>query len=139
MLTFRQVIVTTRNETKETGFKNLILFFLFQGRPGSPLPPFFYGDPLSSPPPPPPPAHMGTFLDKVPSGNSGKYCIVPECLTNLREHKIRCIQRQCRNSGNNFWVPKRGSDSSPYLFILFLYPHVVPSGFLELTFFSGAD
>ncbi len=45
-----------------------MLFFHFQGRPGSPLPSFFYGDPLSSPPPPPPPAHMGTFLDKAPPG-----------------------------------------------------------------------
>ena len=44
-----------------------------------------------------------------------------------------------RDSGNDFQVPEIGSDNSHFLFILVLYPRVVPSRFLELTFVSGAD
>ena len=45
----------------------------------------------------------------------------------------------CKDSGNYFRGPKIGSDNSCSSFILFLYPHVVPSrfskrqSFLELT------
>ena len=34
-----------------------------------------------------------------------------------------------RDSGNDSWIPKIGSDNSCFSFILFLYPHVVPSRF----------
>ena len=34
-----------------------------------------------------------------------------------------------RDSGNDFWVPKIGSDNSGFSLILFSYPHVVPSHF----------
>ena len=47
-----------------------------------------------------------------------------------------------RDSGNDFRVPKIGSDNSRFSFILFSYHHVVPLNdhcFLELTFVSGAD
>ena len=36
----------------------------------------------------------------------------------------------CRDSGNDFRVPEIGSDNSRFSFIVFLYPHVVPSRFL---------
>ena len=44
-----------------------------------------------------------------------------------------------RDSVNDFWVPEKGSDNSRFLFILFLYPHVVPSRFSKQLSFLGAD
>ena len=44
-----------------------------------------------------------------------------------------------RDSGNDFWVPEIGSENSHFLFILFLYPHVVPNRFSKRLLFLGAD
>ena len=45
----------------------------------------------------------------------------------------------CRDSGNDFRVPEIGLDNSCFSFILFLYPHVVPSRFSNRLSFLGAD
>ena len=44
-----------------------------------------------------------------------------------------------RDSGNDFRIPKIGSDNSRFSFILFLYPHVVPSRSSKRPSFLGAD
>ena len=44
-----------------------------------------------------------------------------------------------RDSGNDFRIPEIASDSSCFLFILFLYPHVIPSHFSKQLLFLGAD
>ena len=46
---------------------------------------------------------------------------------------------QGRDSGNNFQVPEIGSDNNCFLFILFSYPHVVPSRFFKRPSFLGTD
>ena len=44
-----------------------------------------------------------------------------------------------RDIGDDFWVPEIGSDNSCFLFILFLYPRVVPSRFSKRLSFLGDD
>ena len=45
----------------------------------------------------------------------------------------------CRDSGNDFRVPEIGSDNSGFSFILFSYPHVIPSSSSTRPSFLGAD
>ena len=44
-----------------------------------------------------------------------------------------------RDSGNDFRIPEIGLDNSRFLFILFLYPQVVPSHSSKRLSFLGAD
>ena len=44
-----------------------------------------------------------------------------------------------RDSGNDFRGPEIGSDTSCFSFILFSYPHVVPSRFSKRSSFLGTD
>ena len=44
-----------------------------------------------------------------------------------------------RDSGNNFRVPEIGSDNNRFSFILFSYPHVIPSCSSKRPSFLGAD
>ena len=44
-----------------------------------------------------------------------------------------------RDNGNDFRIPEIGLDNSRFLFILFLYPQVVPSRSAKRPSFLGAD
>ena len=44
-----------------------------------------------------------------------------------------------RDSGKDFGFPEIGLDNSCFSFILFSYPHVIPSRFSKRLLFLGAD
>ena len=57
----------------------------------------------------------------------------------VRKKVLIFMSPVCRDSGNDFRVPEIGLDNSCFSFILFLYPHVVPSRFSNRLSFLGAD
>ena len=64
--------------------------------------------------------------------------VVYFCIIFVSMHSILALPG-CRDCGNDFWVPEIGSDNSRFTFILFLYPHVVPSRSFKWPSFLGAD
>ena len=51
----------------------------------------------------------------------------------------KLVQGRGRESGNDFRVPEIGLKNSCFSFILFPYPHVIPSCFSKWLSFLGAD